>query len=369
VLLILAFHVAGQGSELATRWWGRFAFRFDVGVTIFFVVSGFLLYRPFVAARLGEVPRPRLLAYARRRALRILPAYWLALTVLAIYPGLGGVFTDHWFAYYGFLQIYNSDWLVFFQGITQAWSLCVEVTFYAALPLLAGLMLALPARHRRARVRNEVLLLAVLAVGSIVYRVVLHTADPKSVWAQTLPGLYLWFAIGMALAVASAALHGADSTPWPVRVIASRPLACWLAAVGLFILASEIGRSVSVVPAATEGRAIVEYVLYGAISLFVVLPAVFGEGRGGLPRRFLANPLVARLGLISYGIFLWHVAILSKLSDWGVKGFVPLFVFALALSVACAATSYYLVERPLLRFKDRRRTSRDQEKVAIASTS
>src|SRR3954468_20104855 len=67
---------------------GEVTARLDVGVTLFFIISGFLLYRPFVAARLEHRPAPRIPVYARRRVLRIVPAYWLALTVLAIWPGL-----------------------------------------------------------------------------------------------------------------------------------------------------------------------------------------------------------------------------------------------------------------------------------------
>ena len=79
------------------------------GVTVFFVISGFLLYRPFVrrAARRGE-PAPDTRAYAWRRFLRIVPAYWLALTVIAIWLSLDTVFDPAWHipVFYGFAQIY-----------------------------------------------------------------------------------------------------------------------------------------------------------------------------------------------------------------------------------------------------------------------
>src|SRR5690348_9888703 len=59
----------------------RYAQRLEVGVTIFFVISGFVLYRPFLLARRDL---PRLGGYAWRRALRIVPAYWIALTISAL---------------------------------------------------------------------------------------------------------------------------------------------------------------------------------------------------------------------------------------------------------------------------------------------
>jgi peptidoglycan/LPS O-acetylase OafA/YrhL len=356
VLLILAFHVAGQDVAKG-KWWGPFALRLDVGVTIFFVISGFLLYRPFVAARLASAPRPGVLSYARRRALRILPAYWLALTLLAIYPGLTGVFDDRWWVYYGFLQVYDHDWFVFFQGLGQAWSLCVEMTFYAALPLLAMLLAWLPGRDRRAKARGELILLAVLALATLAFRAAVHSTHPEPAGAQTLAGLFYWFALGMALAVVSVAVQALPRRPRPVRWAADHPLGCWIAAAALFVLAAEIGKSVQAVPANTGGRALVQYVLYGVIALLVTLPAVFGDGVTGLPRRVLGHALVAWLGLISYGLFLYHLPIVARLTEWGVgdhlpgPGFVPIFLAALGVSVACAAASYYVVERPLLRLK------------------
>ncbi|MEA2495606.1 MAG: hypothetical protein QOJ29_3517, partial [Thermoleophilaceae bacterium] len=86
--------------------YGHFTARLDVGVTVFFVISGFLLYRPFVAARIEGRRAPRVRDYARRRVLRIFPAYWLALTVLAIWPGLVGVWSGYWWAYYALIQNY-----------------------------------------------------------------------------------------------------------------------------------------------------------------------------------------------------------------------------------------------------------------------
>ena len=351
VVMVVGIHAAGA-SVVQGKWWSPFAARLDIGVTVFFVLSGFLLYRPYVAARLGDTPRVSVGGYARRRALRILPAYWLALTLLAIYPGLGGVFTHDWWVYFGFLQIYNHAWINFYQGINQAWSLCVEVTFYAALPLLAALVARLPARGRREMVRNEAVLLGALTVASLIFRIVLGANAPDSEWVATLPAIFGWFAIGMALAIASAALHGRAEQPRAVRAIAHRPALCWLAALACFLFTSEVGKSVLIVPGNARPRAIVEYVLYGIVSALIVVPAIFGDGRTGAPRRVLSHPIVAWTGLVSYGVFLWHLNVIAKLRDWGVSGFVPVFFAGLAMSVAIAAVSYYLVERPLLHFKD-----------------
>jgi peptidoglycan/LPS O-acetylase OafA/YrhL len=71
-------------------------------------------------------------------------------------------------------------------------------------------------------------------------------------------------------------------------------------------------------------------------------------------RRALRHRSLIWLGLISYGIFLWHFPVLIFLLDAGVEGFVPLSVLTFGLTVVCAATSYYLLERPLMRRVRRR---------------
>ena len=53
--------------------------RADVGVALFFVLSGFLLYRPFARWSLGASERPSIRSFAIRRAARIFPAYWVVL--------------------------------------------------------------------------------------------------------------------------------------------------------------------------------------------------------------------------------------------------------------------------------------------------
>ena len=125
-----------------------YAARLDVGVYIFFVISGFLLYRPFVRARLRGGGPPSTGATRWRRLLRIGPAYWVALTVVALWLGYSYVFEPEnavWF--YPFGQSYRPGLVI--GGLTQAWSLSVEAAFYVMLPLYAFAMRSLAVRGER----------------------------------------------------------------------------------------------------------------------------------------------------------------------------------------------------------------------------
>ena len=115
-------------------------------------------------------------SYLVRRALRIVPLYWVALVVTYLFTGWESVhgvsgFLENAF----FLQVYSRHWV--FHGITQAWSLCIEVTFYLALPVWAAAMRGWTAAaggpHDPAAVlRRELLALAALYVASLLFRLV-----------------------------------------------------------------------------------------------------------------------------------------------------------------------------------------------------
>src|SRR3954453_446323 len=138
-LAVLATHAAvfaGLETSSGTTL-GQYSARLDAGVAVFFVISGCLLYRPFARARLTGVAAPATGPYAWRRFLRIVPAYWVALTLITLLFGTSGeVFGWPGSAYFfGVGQAYSAD--TFGGGLTQAWSLTVEVAFYAFLPLWA----------------------------------------------------------------------------------------------------------------------------------------------------------------------------------------------------------------------------------------
>ncbi len=354
---ILVTHTAGLSGFNGVNVLGAWTARLDSGVAIFFVLSGFLLYRPWVAARMEGRPGPRPLVYAKRRALRILPGYWFALTVLGLVlpKQVPYVFSGDWWVYFGLLQSWQSDTILF--GIGVAWSLSVEAAFYVLLPLLAwGTTRWL--RGRRHQVRLELWALGLSAVLAVAVRTWIKSQGGFSTYGNTLPGMWTWFAAGMALAVLSAAYGKLPLAERPalLRSATEHPLRWWAVAfAALTTTAWGLGLPRVFGQPYTTLNLQQEHLLYCLAAVALVAPAVFSDGRRTAVARLLDARPVAWLGLVSYGIFLYHLPLTTKLlpvSDWAPQGGFFLYTACtLALATLLAAVSYHLVERPALRFK------------------
>jgi peptidoglycan/LPS O-acetylase OafA/YrhL len=360
VLLVIGYHALGAvfppGDPAAIR---PYAVQMGVGVSIFFVISGFLLYRPFVAARLEGRKWLPVHAYAWRRFLRIFPGYWVALTVIALWLGLVGVFTLAGIPRYYLLgQVFDVDTL--FGGLPQAWSLTVEVGFYIFLPIYAALLGVGRRRDRRKQLRLEWIAVVTLLGAGVVFNVILLSQlEPRqySPLLRTFPTFVDHFAAGMLLAVASASLQRPERLPRLLRPVDRYPSLAWaLALFAFWVVSTQIGLHGHAGEQVGDGQFLLRRGLYVVVAVAVVLPAVFGNQGRGLVRRLLANRVMLYLGLVSYGLFLYHVAVLQQLERWDVallSGVHPYLrvVDVLLPSLVLASLSYYLIERPALRLK------------------
>ena len=364
---VLIFHVGLHSDTLGSSGWRQWLGEMTFGPSMFFMFSGFLLYRPFVSARYLGTPRPTTTSFFRTRALRVIPAYWVALTLLAIYPGLrGDVFGSDFWAYYGMAHIYSGDTVA--GGLVISWTLCTELTFYLALPIVAflGAWAATRFGVRRSRVL-ELVALAVVALLSFYWlyhfdRLPGYSAMDfaHSLW---LPGMAMFFATGMALAILTVQLPGE-------RSLRDRIPSWWAFSVGCFALALFIYW----VRLPLDLKAPELAVLNGLLSMIALLPCVFARPTDRGPERFLAGPTMLWLGLIAYGVYLYHSPIARKLSEEGVGssslgGYLLILAIVTALSVALATLSYYFVERPALRYKYRRGRSRAIEPAPAGAVS
>jgi peptidoglycan/LPS O-acetylase OafA/YrhL len=377
VLGIIVFHVTSiTGAYDGGGVSGAYAVLGNQAPVLFFVLSGFLLYRPFVAAHADGRPMPSVARYVRRRVLRIVPAYWVALTVLAIVPGVVGVFSGDWWRYYFFLQGYSQRTVN--GGIPTAWTLTVEVGFYVLLPLWALLLRRAGQLAGSQRwLATELWMLVPVAAGGLVVQVAASRLRVSSLLATTPLGECVWLTLGMALAVVSVDDQRRPQSRRSVSLAAGSPAVCWIAGIaclaGLTVVLHP-GNVFQIVASLHQrqpyGRTLGAILLTAGVATFLIAPAAFGSDRGGIPRRVLAWRPLAALGLISYGVYLYHLTlaeVIAESSDpahfsaagLGLDAHVHhlitplLFVSTLAASAVAATVSYRVVELPFLRLKER----------------
>ena len=354
-LLVILVHVAFQAGVTTGTSVGDYTARGEIGVAVFFVISGFLLYRPFVAARFAGRGQPDGGAFLIRRFLRIFPLYWVALLV-TLGVANGEQIDVHGFA--GLVQClflvqgYQAEWTM--QGLAQAWTLDVEIAFYLSLPLYAWL-LGRRSRQPRAQLRVELLAVAGLfVVGKVVHRIMIPTGDgPQDGWGVWLPVWWDLFALGMVLAIVSAwyVQQGRNPTWANVPGFAT---GCWAVAAFFYWIASKhAGLPIAPVFDPTVAQDMGRHLYYGLFGLFLVLPAVFGDPKRGWVRPLLASRPMAFLGLISYGLYLWHAAVIELVVDhsgWALfdAPYLPFFLLVFGGTVAVSTATYFLVERPCM---------------------
>lgn len=336
VVTHVAFQTGAANSPLMGRVWGRF----DLTVAIFFALSGFLLWRPHAAQARGLTQAQPTRRYFWSRAVRILPAYWVVtVLVLLFLPHAGGDYRV-WLANLSLTQVFVP--LTLTEGMTQMWSLSVEVAFYLLLPLFAWLMIRL--RGSSATYRVWVLLAASAVTLSWAF---IPIATPEAIHHDNwLPGYFPWFAAGMVLAEVSVGpqmwVHRWARRTWVMPAIA----------VTAFVLSATplAGPQGLVRPEPWQFEL---KIVFGAVLAFAMLsPLVLADS--GRRHRVFENPVMLTLGRWSYGIFIWHLAVLAVV--FPVFGIVPfsggmwfVLTVTLALSIPVAAASYALVEEPARR--------------------
>jgi peptidoglycan/LPS O-acetylase OafA/YrhL len=310
-------------------------------VWLFFALSAYLLARPFLRWALAGGPRPSLKRYTTNRALRLVPAFWVALILTTIFLGNDGTDWKGWIAALAFMQPIHPSPLG--QNIIQAWTLHVEVVFYITMPL-AVLTFGSVMRGRISPVRLGQLMLVALAgiaTASLYYRAGTPTAGHE---AEQYVAAVSAFCPGMALAIIEI-LWGDrfKDTTW----------ARWLAP-GLLLLSAAC--FLSVIPTKPRDQSLDWLGVAG--SGLVVAAVLVRQWAGRRPWRALNIKPLHWVGVRTYSFYLLHNLILFKVSDSllpGLKSDVSIGVHFLLVAVAslpvtllAAGISYRYIEKPLL---------------------
>lgn len=321
----------------------------DIGVEIFFILSGFLVARPLVAHAMAGGPPVQLADFWRRRVARIWPAYLLAL-VGAVLLGIGtvdglsgwlkqGFLVDSWFANGGGT------------GLRLSWTLVVEVSFYVLVVPLAALAVL---KRRRTLDAWVGLCLAMVVVGALA--IVLISLGPTPAPLRVLPPYLPTFAVGMLLVAAEADARYTTwlgAVPRGIQRLAAHPRLCGALALATFIMMTVVLRPSPTAPAFGPGPERMAQSFGQVLVGFLLLaPLALGTAR----HRWLEHRWLLALAAASYGFYLWHLQVLRLLRP--VLQSPPLVAavgIALALvgSFLAGEASRRFIEQPARRFLTR----------------
>ncbi|MDA0568022.1 acyltransferase [Streptomonospora sp. S1-112] len=377
-LMVLVFHVAIEtGAALAPGVLGALLATGELGVPLFFALSGLLLYRPWARAAFDDTPLPRARPYLWRRALRVLPAYWLVAVVALLlwsreHLNSGAV----WAQVMTLTYVFDTDpWYVGTgpYGLGQTWSLSVEATFYALLPLLALLLHRAAARGRpgpAVRGRRLLVGLALITAVGVLALLPQYYPEPRPYMYAWLPRCLGMFAVGMGLAVLGewAWREGgkAGAADGPVRrfcrTLPRAATLCWLLAGAMYLLAATPAAGPRFVGVDGFWISLVSMATSMGFAFFVIAPVALRPARPAGPppvragggawlEALLGHRVMRYLGRISYGVFLWQFIVLYLWRDFtGQEIFTGSFwldvIPVAAGTVVLADLTYRFVERP-----------------------
>lgn len=292
---------------------------------MFFVLSGFLLVAPWLKAAAAGTDPPDLKLYLRRRAARILPAYWAALlgSLLLVWGADARMMppADHLHLFVLFAQNYDGDSIGRLNP--PMWTLGVEVAFYLMLPVIGWILV-----RGRTTPRVQLAIFALILAAGIGFNIWAEMTDAPRTLTTSLLSQAPYFAIGMAAAVLCLK-RGAPE----ILAIAGLALvagnAYWHS-----VTDTRFEHWITDVPAGI-----------GFAMIIAATPRVLDL----LPFRVL--------GKLSFGLYLWHFPVIVWMrlnGTWPDQGLVIDFVAVTVPTVVFATMSWYFIERPAIAWSHRK---------------
>lgn len=367
-LMVVAHHVAQRVAPNALppeqMWLAMSVTMGAFGVAAFFVLSGYLLSRPFWLALDAGQPMPSLRTYALRRSARILPGLWLALTVTFLlsftvlrFPFDGILVLRYLSGMFGLSGLHWLTWFpVEFNG--PLWSIGAELISYAALPLCLALLFKLPFRGWSARLVWIVVIAAVVALQFLALRYLQPDAYQRGWEHGTVGGAKFWWPNYSPFGFYAIFAVGALAAGIQVRLAKLR--SGWFDLVAVGGLALAIAGMALVFPTADGyGFAGIPY-NFPWFPLGVALILIAVPSSAGLHRVTEIAP-IAYVARVSFGVYVWHYFLMEivrvlwqpRYVYWGmtnVSAWAWISLAVVVLSFFIATLSYALLEEPIIRW-------------------
>ncbi|MEA2149649.1 MAG: hypothetical protein QOD69_1479 [Solirubrobacteraceae bacterium] len=334
----------------------------DLGLAAFFVLSGYLIARPFARAYVAGTRRPPLREYVRNRVLRVVPAFYVFTVLVLLLFGLDGDLRNlpnadasSWWQVLGqFLFVQGQTGGPAAVPIGPAWSIGAEVGFYVLIPVSAWIAYRVAARVEG---QGRRVALAIAAIAVVTFVSIALRAHDKFLfaWLTSPPAIMYVFMPGVAVAIIEPLLAPRlRGKARPAKRIAWASFAAAALAAVVYARTDYDARQTPIHHALGQ-RALIAAMCTGAL-IFGLVVLQLGTDRA--PRLF-ANRLMLWMGARSYSFYLAHIAVLFEIAHALGAGesiatrVVVMTAVGLPVTTAIAALSYRYVERPFLERKRR----------------
>jgi peptidoglycan/LPS O-acetylase OafA/YrhL len=309
-----------------------------VGVTVFFVISGFLITRLLLEER-SDTGAISLRSFFARRAFRILPAFWTYVAIIGILYLLGMAVAEPT----SFVRAltFSTDYINPRSWVlNHSWSLSVEEQFYLFWPFL---LVAVGALHSRGVAMT-------LIVAAPLMRLMTYYFMP-----ELRPNItsMLHLRIDALMIGCWAALELAERPDSRVLNWLAQPRVALFSAIYCLVITAQVRRMGPI-------ESGIGYGLEAFCALSIILWAT--RNPWSRPGRVLNSRLLVHLGAISYSLYLWQQVWLAH-ETRSALWVAPLGIVG---ALASAELSYRLVEKPMMRLRSRLRFDRPQPPLAPA---
>jgi peptidoglycan/LPS O-acetylase OafA/YrhL len=326
ILLVLLFH------WFPVDHWVNVLPNGPIGVTLFFVLSGYLISNILMGQQAAGTFLPSFKNFVIRRALRIFPIYFLVLLGLLVGKKIGiQVVTDFYeHPFYYWTYVYN-HWLERTQNwsdmLSPYWSLSVEEQFYIVWPFF---MMLIPSGKRLLGFLWSVVVLGIIARYILVYKL-----DGIGVYMITCVDTFAW---GALLAYYLRNGRSAELGIWIGRL--------WIPVLILWIILCVMHTDAD----------LVKQLFFRSLTSMVSVALLFQAMQEGILARIFSWTPLRKLGQMSYGVYLYHMLVPDLVYQLASRLHIPLpedpyHVIGILGLFLIAVISYRWIEKPIQKLK------------------